>query len=731
MNDLALPGCRTEPLGSYLKALGVLRLVAEQKDPGAKGWWRGDVFRLRTSLDREGLESFFIDEYRPTPLLAPWNSGSGFRTRGKRPEAERSLGLIEGSLSPRLEPYRKAIEAGREVVRDAEARGWRGKGKEFWDKKSKHLVVESCRATFPDEAIRWIDASVVLAEEPAWRVPLLGTGGNLGNQELSISFMQRLADALALHPSRGRRKAADPKAWLADALLEDGRARAIEAPVGQFDPGAAGGANSSPLGGAASLVNPWDYVLMLEGVLLFGSAAARRLAAGARGSVAIPFTFRASAVGFGSAADPETERASEVWTPIWTQPSLLGEISHLIGEGRGEWGGRQAATGLDMAKAAASLGVDRGVAAFGRNLIAQRFGQSMLATPIGRVDVRARSEVPILAAVDRWVKRVGRGENPPATLAAARRRLDAAMFDVSVRGGALPLQRVLIAAAEAEEAVAQAGSFRARNAATGPVRGLPAGEWLPLLDDGSPELRLAAALASQHDKDGCCLRFTVRPVRRRKAGSRLEWSDAPPAVPGLGLRPISAVLADSLVRRSIQVGQREAAEQTSGSPDGEMLGSQTAFRWRLAAPPNDVISLLAGQIDEPRLADLLSALMLLDWAPLPDANWSEETRDPPDPAWALLAPFFHGRPIGWGTDRVELKPESTWPRQLTSGRLEAVMAAALRRLGIARLQPASSDGGALARSTTSGPRLAAALLVPISTASAARLLRSTVPRPLE
>ena len=48
--DFELAGCTPEPLMTYLKALGILRLVSEQKDPAARGWWKNDVFCLRSSL---------------------------------------------------------------------------------------------------------------------------------------------------------------------------------------------------------------------------------------------------------------------------------------------------------------------------------------------------------------------------------------------------------------------------------------------------------------------------------------------------------------------------------------------------------------------------------------------------------------------------------------------------------------------------------------------------------
>ena len=39
----ALPGCTPEPLMAYLKALGILRLVREQKDSNARCWWENDI----------------------------------------------------------------------------------------------------------------------------------------------------------------------------------------------------------------------------------------------------------------------------------------------------------------------------------------------------------------------------------------------------------------------------------------------------------------------------------------------------------------------------------------------------------------------------------------------------------------------------------------------------------------------------------------------------------------
>src|SRR5690349_9416668 len=86
-HTLHLAGCSPTPLAHYLKALGVLRLVSEQLPadlPRPRGAWQGETFVLHSTLDRAALEEFFLNEYRPTPILAPWNGGSGFYFREEK-----------------------------------------------------------------------------------------------------------------------------------------------------------------------------------------------------------------------------------------------------------------------------------------------------------------------------------------------------------------------------------------------------------------------------------------------------------------------------------------------------------------------------------------------------------------------------------------------------------------------------------------------------------------------
>ena len=115
LNDIPLAGCAPTPLASYLKALGVFRLVSEQADPAARGFWRNEAFVLSTNLTQDQLAEFFLTRYAPTPLVAPWLGGSGFL---KNDKASVSLKLFEQSLSPRLARYKVGVKAAHELCDD-------------------------------------------------------------------------------------------------------------------------------------------------------------------------------------------------------------------------------------------------------------------------------------------------------------------------------------------------------------------------------------------------------------------------------------------------------------------------------------------------------------------------------------------------------------------------------------------------------------------------------------
>jgi CRISPR-associated protein Csx17 len=93
-----LTGLKPDALATYLAGLGVFRLLAEQRDAEVRAFWRDEHFVLVTTLDWAQIERFFVSDYAPTPILAPWNMESGFFSL--KPSGEASTGACEFPDAP-------------------------------------------------------------------------------------------------------------------------------------------------------------------------------------------------------------------------------------------------------------------------------------------------------------------------------------------------------------------------------------------------------------------------------------------------------------------------------------------------------------------------------------------------------------------------------------------------------------------------------------------------------
>lgn len=687
-------GCQPSPVLSYLKGLGILRLVAEQADPQAAGAWSAHGFRLRTSLSRDELETFFLNDYAPTPIVSPWNGRSGFFTESYNRDSEKLLVRLAASDDPRLSDLRAAIAVGQQLHREGIARGWM-----VPDEKGKLKVVDKaaciayCRNRFPDSGVAWLDAVAALASEgPAFSILLGGSGGNLGSLDLSNNLYQHLVTLLM---DDGPPRAAS---LLADALTGSASAPAVAAKIGQLDPGRAGGVGrqrDDDTGMAATWVNPWDYVLALEGSLVFASAIARRVGReGAGGRSAMPFTVASSPAGARGGAENETVRG-EVWVPLWHRPATFPELSRLFGEARVQWDGRQAATSTDFAAAVVNLGADRGLDAFQRITVAQRLGQASLSAPVGRVTVTERPEVRTTVTFDRWLRSVETLSRPPAPspVLAAVRRARQAQYRLAERGGAALLTDFLTAVAAVEITISRSGAARKR---IRPVLGPLAEDVLPSIQDGTAETAIGLALASlrdaaprsaERDAGAHSLRTCLRPVELLKG--RWQWlSDGSAPVTGLDTQPLSGVLADVLALRSTR-----AAEHLDPEADVELRGAEPWFRYGWRVPSSAAEAFAAGRSDNERIRRLLCGFLVLDWEySSQPAGTRPDVGAMPVPAHRLLAGFFSPRPLQVGPSTVRLRPAAGWARLLTADRVEDVVANALERLRGAGLRPTVGSG---------------------------------------
>ncbi len=714
MNELVLTGCMPEPMMSYLKGLGILRLVADQKDASVRACWKGGTFYLHSILGQDELVAFFLKEYIPTSVLAPWNGGSGFYPK----DPQDAIRAIEGSTSPRLARYRSTIGIVRDLLERLDL-----KAKPI--DKNKQAVLRACRAELPDEVVPWLDATYVLMADKPKYPPILGTGANDGRLEFTNNFMQRLVEVIPLQlgdtgepgaraVAKGRRKpgrrlpdipfdAERSEAWLQAALFGIGSPTLIKAAVGQFHPGGVGGPNATQGFEADSLINPWDYVLMMEGTLLFAGAVARRLSSETREKATFPFTVTPSPVGYGSGTEvestPDGSRA-ELWLPLWERPVTKFELEYLLAEGRAQVGRRQARNGVDFARAVASLGVDRGITAFQRFGFLKRSGKNYLAAPIGRIEVVGRLEVSLLDALDPWLDRLRQAcqekETPPRYQRALR-GIDRAIFEFCTRGGPRRLQEILIALGDAERAIVTGKRIREQ---VPPLYHLSP-RWLKDCDDGSTEFRLAAAFASiRGDADGKIgpFRAHLEPVTWKKR--RFDWTDLDHSVAWGG---------GDLVRNLSAVLERRCLEARMQSHDSLPLSG------RINASLADVHRFLIGQVEEGRMVDLIWGLATLKWSEFRDEDrprWLNERAPTLYRAYALLKLLFLPAPLRrrGGPDEVMVKPEPAILALLRAGKIRDACEVAARRLGASGFVPLARDFHLPGRDAQ---RLAAALLIPV------------------
>jgi len=599
MTELRLGGCRPLPLAHYLKALGVLRLVAEQSDRDARGSWEAEVFRLESGLDSAALEEFFLTVYEPTPLVAPWNGGSGFFPK----DNSDALDALRSSAAPRFEPYRRTLALVDSTVADLGLA-------EKVDERQKIELLEACRSRMPDQILPWLDAAFVLTSGGAQYPPLLGTGGNDGRLEFTNNFMQRLVelfDASTGAPLSGSH------GLLRHALFGELTDALQGKPIGQFLPSRAGGANAGSGFSGSPSINPWEYVLTLEGAVVFAAAAVRRLGESGRGALASPFTVRLSAVGYGSSAgDTESVSRGEIWLPLWERSVRIGEVEALFSEGRARVGRRAARTGVDFARAVATLGIDRGIRSFQRIGFQQRFGRNYFAVPMGRFSVEERPGAQLLHEIDGWLDLVRRrvaGTGTPSSVRRVFRALEESILALCEKDAPDRLRQVLITLGSCERALARSLRWASDDRVRVPPVPLLSGDWLAAIDDGSSELRLAASLASLRATrkiDGKPWTFFLRPLLEpvtyrssRRGGFDWRTGDASGRDPDVTWNdgPLPGVLNDLFQRRLVRLVTSGAATYDDFGTVGSDLGAVADF--------------IEGRVDEALVADLLWGCVLI------------------------------------------------------------------------------------------------------------------------
>jgi CRISPR-associated protein Csx17 len=625
MNRITLTGCAPDTLIHYLKAIGLLRLVGEQLDARVRGAWRGSAFVIETERTKDDLLDFFLNKYRPTPIVAPWNNGSGFHTSGKGKKGT-TLPAIKNSTTPRLKLYRETIAEAEKLLASCMTPEVAALESTKRSEALKPVLIPACRNGLPDDAIRWIDAVAIIGDEHSTLLPpILGSGGNDGNLDFSLTFMGRLAEVIALDESQNT----SVSERQLRASLFGGEAAGVIFSPGHFHPAGVGGVNATTGLEAAFLANPWDYVLAVEGVLMFANAVTRRLGSETNAGASFPFTARMTAAGFGTATMNDDAR-HEMWLPLWSRMTNIEELKFIFSEGRAHFSGKgrergelakNVRSGLDFARAVVELGVDRGIDGFQRYGFIKRIGKMHLATSLGHFEIPrskdANTYAALIAEVDGWLERVRKAESPPPRLAQARRSVEEAIFDLCAGGKREHLAEILLALGQVQYELARSKKYHdIKDKKYIPPLGSMSVAWADECDDSSTEYRIACALASIVERNGLApLRVNLEPVTFDK---RFDWSQNDVRVVwGAGALAQNLTL---VLRRRWVDARREGLwgeEQRRGGGEGKDAPSITHASRAMGAKRfvqlEDIAKFIDGDVDESRIEKLLRALMLVNW----------------------------------------------------------------------------------------------------------------------
>ena len=702
-----LDGCSPTPLASYLKALGILRLLSspansatcKAADPCVRGWWEKERFHLRTTLSKDALLRFFLEEYAPSPIIAPWNGRAGFLEGDDQEESNRTgselMRQLEESGAARFGNMRltiRRLRGNRELARlnqlrartkalkeeskalQGEARRSKdkeGKDAERKEKESKSMLLPALRSKTDSEHLSYVDACYVLATDET-PMPLLGSGGNDGSRDFGVNFAEELTRLFECNDGSATHLA---ESTLEGALLGGGRLHSTGT-MGLFSPGQ-GGSNATTGYKGSNPLNPWDIVLAMEGTIVFAGALTRSWGSVGDSRAAFPFTFEPIGAGAGifSPEDPNRPRG-EVWTPLWKKPAVYPEIAAIFSEGRLTLGYRTARTGLEAARAVGQIGLSRGINGFERYSIIQSDRKMPLqATPLGRIatpDSPQRRDLIVDLEAGDWLARArklaGDRKKAPSRARQALRRLEDSLFQMTMTDSGMAAQGT-------RNALMAMGAFvewlAMNREARGKLEPPPelSQDWARQADDGSPEFRVALALAglglptsppvSRSGLSSPEVTAMTNPADMDRDESPASDPQAPalPALPmaahfapidengfysGTNLRRRRAWTKDNdtkptvvwgsggLVSNMIRVLERRTVEAAMRGLQDKLLAS-TAY-----APADSVSAFLRGNFDDTRCATLLRGLV---WASVIQTYRTGSSCRLPF-AYAVLKPIF-------------------------------------------------------------------------------------------
>ncbi len=706
-----LKGCSPTPLAKYLKALGILRLVSEQVDRDARGWWQDEHFCLLTELSRKELEAFFVERYQPTPIFNPWGGRSGYYDGSSEKTARIALGIIECSTTARLSKFRAAISLLRSVIENLG-------GAKPDSEKAKAEMISEIRMQLRGSGSDWL-GTVIADLGDSFRGPaIMGTGGNEGSGSYTAAFLAAVVECIvrkgwnsSVASSLCGFDASHRDSWDGSFQYPDLKSskklkkEKVDQPFRQFLPEGEG--------------SPWDLLFAFEGTVTVQSGVARRSSTDRNRFLTSPFYFAPLGIGSGSSSDLDefslnkgrkNPGRGEQWFPLWTKPSTFAEVETILREGRCTIGRRVVRNPLDAVRAIISLGTTRGIASFLRYGYLQRNNLAThFAVPLGRVQVTERSDARLIDDLVDWLDRIhrqSRKKTSPSRLVQTHKRLADAVFAALTHDPSADRWQAILRSAVAVEAIQASGTA----IDAGPIPSLRP-EWIQAVDDGTAEVRLALSLGSAaalYSREG----RPIDPVRHHWLPLKSDARHFRISEKRLTRDPRVVMFGRDPLADCAAIVERRMIEATAKAQRRLPLVAAEGCSARLS----DLAAFLSATLDDFRLLDLARALMAIQWD-----KWSPEHRpklghssDMPEEAWLAIRLSC----LAWPLARDKnISAEPGIVRRLLAGDGAGATTLALARLRSAGIRPPLQAG------ITDDPtaRLwAAALAFPIDRGSARR-----------
>ncbi len=742
MKSILLRGTCPVPLASYLKALGILRLVAEQKDASAVGWWEGEHFVLKSTLDQNQLVNFFLHEYEPTPIISPWNGRAGFLEGDDTKDSTRKgaviLKEILASKADRLTRYREIYERIAHLPIIAKLNQVRTCIKTLEKKKKdsgdvseeekqilseykkrektiKNSLLKSLRNSLPEEFLPWMDACLAVTDK-LYPSPLLGSGGNEGSMDFSINHVEAILGLFS--PEDGSPNEYADR-WISHALFGDYALLSSDCSPGFLSPASVGGANMGVGFQGNSLENPWNTILMLEGVVLLNAIITRRHGATSGPSLSFPFTLDPSYST--RSISPDESARPEFWAPLWKSPLTYEELKNLLKESRLQIGARLARNGLDAIRATTTLGVDRGITSFQRFGIYERRGQGYyVSAALGRVTVKRNLDTDLITHLEQGgflqrILRLVRNDDVPGRLRRFSYQFEQTLFKLAEKGDPWQVQHCIVTYGE----VVSSLESLARRDDKPPVPPRLGTDWVLRADDGSAEFRIAAAIAGIGQNRGsdpplAChllpLGFDAKGWQWRPDSPERVWRDG----------DLSSGLSSVAQWRCLEASRlQDYPPKPFASPAGVGAGALAAW----------LHGTLPGHADQ-RIAELARGLALCRIPHLPVRNPPVQHGGVLPAAWYALRAFFAPDDllveVGLLPLDGRLPLDARLLQLLLADRIDAAVRLAWHRLAArgAMLPPFNIQHPPALAGDFSGRRLLASLIVPLHPADLKRGFRS-------